>query len=258
MERAALADSAAAGRDIGGMATGEIGDRLAYAAGLFLGDGNGRLSRAGTTGSGRVGFRIVNDVTVGGSFGLGRTEAVDTDDPNGLVGRASSGYRFFEQVYVHGRRARTGADARWARGPWRVDAELLRTDEQRLEQGLDFEDLPRVIGTGWSLAVTRELGRGGGRSRLGWRELDLGLRVDYLGFDDAGPQTGSDSVRARATDVRPRSVLTATAGVSWEPIPWTRVMTNASWERYDETRSGPRPGRAGFLVVGTRLQVALP
>jgi hypothetical protein len=45
---------------------------------------------------------------------------------------------------------------------------------------------------------------------------------------------------------------------SWQPTPWTRMMTNASWEHYDETRSGPEPGRSGFLTLGTRLQVELP
>ena len=257
LERAAVAQFAAAGRDIGGVAYGEIGRRLTYEAGVFMGDGNGRAFRAGTTGVGRVEFALTGDLEVGGSFSMGRTEAIDTEDPNGLVGRSSSGYRFFDQVYVNGWRGRTGADATWERGPWRVDGEFMRVDEQRVEQGLDFEDLPRAVATGWSLALTRQLFRRG-QNRVRWHEIELGVRVDALGFDDSGPRTDFESVRPRATDIRPRGVLTTTAGVSWQPSAWTRVMTNASWEHYDETRAGPDPGRSGFLALGTRLQVGLP
>jgi hypothetical protein len=258
MERAALADTIAAGRDIGGMATGEIGDRFDYEAGVFVGDGNGRAARSGPTGAGRADVAVGDDFDVGASFSVGNTEAVDTDDPNGLLGRAASGYRFFEQVYVHGLRTRIGADAGWDRGPWRVVAEFMRADEQRLEQGLDFEDLPRLVSTGWSVGVLRTLGRQPGRRRVRWREVELGIRLDSVAFDDSGPRTGNDSVRARATDIRRRGVLATTLGLSWQPMTWTRVMTNASWEHYDETRSGPEPGRAGFLSLGTRLQLNLP
>lgn len=258
MERAALAHTIAAGRDLGGMATGEIGDRFDYEAGVFVGDGNGRAARAGPTAAGRADVGLGGDVEVGASFSVGRTEAVDTDDPNGLLGRSASGFRFFEQVYVNGLRTRLGADAEWDRGPWRVAAEYMRADEQRLEQGLDFEDLPRLVSTGWSIGVLRTFGRQPGRRRIRWHEVELGARLDSLVFDDSGPRTGSDSVRARATDIRRRGVLATTLSVSWQPAPWTRVMTNASWEHYDETRSGPQPGRSGFLALGTRLQLNLP
>jgi hypothetical protein len=257
LERAALADSASAGRDVGAALFGDVGDRLTYEAGVFAGDGNGRASRSGTAAAGRVEFAVTGDIELGGSFSMARTDAVDSEDPNGPVGRAPSSFRFFEQVYTHGWRVRSGADVRWERGPWRVDGELLRLDEQRREQGLDFEDLPRLVGLGWSASITHQLFRRQG-DRVRWREIELAGRVDVLGFDDSGRATDMDSVRARATDIRPRSVLTTTLGASWSPSTWTRVMTNASWEHYDETRSGPRAGRPGFLVIGTRLQVSLP
>ena len=258
LERAAVAQTLAAGRDIGGMATGEIGERFTYEAGVFAGDGNGRAVRGAATGASRLEVALTDDLEIGGSFGAGRTEAIESDDPNGLVGRSASGFRFFDQVYVNGLRTRGSVDADWDRGSWRVWGEFMRTDEQRREQGLEFEDLPRVVGTGWSVAVTRDLGRRQGRDRIRWREIELALRLDSVGFDDNGPRTGNDSVRARATDIRPRRVLATTVGASWQPTPWTRIMTNASWEHYDETRSGPEPGRSGFLTLGTRLQVELP
>ncbi len=258
MERAAVAQTLAAGRDIGGMLYGDLGERVSYDAGLFAGDGNGRAGRADATAAARTEVALADGLEIGGSVAVGRTEAVDTRDPNGLVGRSPSGYRFFDQVYVHGRRTRASVDADWERGPWRVTGELMRAGDQRLEQGLDFEDLPPLVGTGWSVALTRALGRDRGVSRVRWREIALALRLDSIGFDDSGPRSGNDSVRARATDIRPRGVLTTTLGVSWQPSAWTRVMTNASWEHYDETRSGPEPGRSGFLALGTRLQIALP
>lgn len=261
LERSALSESLAAGRDIGAMLTGEVGSRLGYQAGVFAGDGNGRGDRSGVTGAGRAEWQTAGDLDVGASFGMSRTGADDTEDSNGLLGRASSGYRFFEELYVDGWRLRTGVDAEWTPGPWRVRAEFLRTNEQRREQGLDVEDLPAAVGTGWSAEVTRRFFRRGGsgsRARNRWREFDASLRADWLGFDDNGPATDRDSVRARATDIRPRSVLTGTAGVSWSPTSWTRVLTNASWEKYSDPRTGPEPGREAFWVFGTRLQLELP
>jgi hypothetical protein len=258
MERSALSESLAAGRDIGAMLTGEIGSRLEYQAGVFAGDGNGRGDRAGVTAAGRAEWQLAGDLDVGTSFSISRTEADDTQAPDGLIGRASSGYRFFDGLYVDGWRLRSGADAEWTPGPWRVRGEFLRTDESRHAQGLDFEDLPTAVGTGVTAEVTRQFLRRGGNNRNRWREFDISLRVDWLGFDDNGPETDRDSVRARATDVRPRSVLAGTAGVSWSPTNWTRVLTNVSREKYSDPRTGPEPGRASFWVFGTRLQLELP
>lgn len=258
LERAALADAISGGRDLGAMVVGEVGSRLDYRGGVFAGDGNGRASRAGTTASGRVELALARSLELGGSVSVGRTRAADTEDPNGLVGRSSAGYRFFDQVYVDGRRSRAGVDLAWTRRPWRVTGEFMQARDERRAQGLDFEDLPSVVATGWSVAATREFGRQTGASWWRWRAIDVSGRIDYLGFDDSAPPTGRDSVRPRATDIRPRSVLASTAGVSWRPTAWSRVMVNAAWERYRERRSAPEPGRSGFLALGTRLQVQLP
>ena len=259
LERAALSESLGAGRDIGGMLTGEIGSGFDYQAGVFAGDGNGRDERAGVTGAGRAVWHEWNDIEIGGSFGMSRTEAVDTEAPNGLLGRSSSGFRFFDELYVHGWRFRSGVDGEWSPGPWRIRGEFLRADEQRRGQGLDFEDLPRAVGTGWSAEVSRQFGRRAQNPRVfRWREVDVNLRVDRLGFDDSGPSSGLDSVRARATNIRPRRVTSSTIGASWRTTPWTRVMTNATWEKFSDSRSGPRPGRAGFWAFGTRLQIEFP
>jgi hypothetical protein len=259
MERSALSESLAAGRDVGVMATGEIGRRFDYEAGVFAGDGNGRGARSGWTGAGRAEWALTGNLTMSGSFSGGLTSSVDADPPTGLEGRAPSGYRFFEELYVQGLRLRTGADVVWTSRPWTVAGEVLRAYDQRSEQGLDFEDLPGTVGLGWSASITREFGRRSRGPRSRWREFDLSVRLDQLSFDDTGADTGRDSVRARATDIRARGAATLTTGVSWRPTRWARVLTDASAERYSEPRSAPEAGKRGYyLVIGTRLQVELP
>jgi phosphate-selective porin len=258
LERPALASSLAAGRDLGVMASGDLGKAAGFQAGVFAGDGNGRISRAELTSAGRIVWSWTNALEFGASFSAGRTSADDSDPANGLEGRTASGYRFFERVYVKGLRLRAGADARWTPGPWRVTAEVLRTRDERLEQGQEFEDLPAVAGVGWSVAVTRRFGRRqGARARL--REWEVGLRLDGLSFDDEGAETGSDSVRPRATNVRSKSAQTLTSSVSWGPSRWARVLADVAVERYDEPRSAPEAGRREpYWTAGMRLHVELP
>jgi phosphate-selective porin len=257
MERSALSSSAEAGRDLGGMLTGEIGKQLEYQVGLFAGDGRGRASRADVTTAGRLTWSPATDLEIGTSASLGRTSADETEPGNGLGGRTPSGYRFFDRLYVHGRRQRFEADAVFTPRGWTVAAEAVHAADQRLEQGLDFDDLPSVVATGWSLAVNRRLWRRPGGSSV--REIDVGLRFDWLSFDDSAADTGRDSVRLRAADIRSRSAGTLTAGVSWRPTPWSRVLANASWERYGDVRSAPAPGKASpYVTVGTRFQIELP
>jgi hypothetical protein len=259
LERSALALAAAPGRDIGAMVTGRLGRRLGYEAGLFAGDGNGRRSRAGLTVAARADWRLARDLEVGAYTSIGRTAAVDDDPANGLEGRSSSGYRFFERVYVDGRRVRTGADAEWTPGRWRLTAEYLRAGDTRDGVGLDFEDLPSVVAQGWSAEVARAFGRRSGGARARLRAFDLGVRVDALGFDDSGPATLAASVRPRATDIRARAARTLTASASWRPTRWARVIGQAGLEHFSESRSAPEAGNPGtYVTFGTRLQLELP
>ena len=258
MERSALSTSVTPGRDLGAMLTGEIGRKLDYQAGFFAGDGRGRGSRAGRTSAGRVTWTLVRDLELAGTFSEGRTRAVDADPANGLIGRAPSGYRFFDRAYVQGERIRVGADLEWSPRSWRFTAEAIRADDERRGQGLDLEDLPSIVATGWSAAVVKQIGRRRGQARSRLREWDLGLRYDELAFDDAGPETASDSVRPRAADVRPRAARTLTSSLSWAPARWSRVIGNAGFERYTEPRTAPEPGRHSYWTFGMRLQLAIP
>lgn len=258
MERAAFAMTIAPGRDIGAMVSRDVGQAWAVEAGVFAGDGNGRDSRAGLTAAAHLAWKPVRDLDVGVAVSQGETRARDEDAPNGLVGRSTVWYRFFDRLYVQGRRARIGSDVRWSPGPWRITAEVMRAADERSAQGLDGENLPGVVAHGWSAAVRRQLGRRAGAARTRWREMDVMLRLDGLSFDDSAPPTGRDSVRPRATDVRAKGVTTATLGVSWVPARWARVLTNVGVERYSERRSAPEAGRRDYWTAGTRLQIELP
>ena len=177
--------------------------------------------------------------------------------PQWLEGRTSTDTGF--QRLRGGLRARFAADANWRHGNWRVTGEVLRATDARNGQGLDLEDLPALVGLGWSSAVTREFGRRRGKNRSRIHEWDLALRFDSLAFDDDGTETTADSVRPRATDVRARGAQTLTTAASWKLSRWARIVAQAAADRYTEGRSAPDAGRAGvYWSFGTRLQLELP
>jgi hypothetical protein len=259
MERAALAQLAAPGRDVGAMLQGDIG-RVAYQTGVFAGDGRGRGSRADLTSATRVVWNPPGDFEFGGSFSVGQTSAVDADPANGIEGRTTSGYRFFERVYVNGLRVRLGGDVAWSPGPWRVAVEGGRVTDARDGQGLEFENLPSVQSIGYSASLVRQFGRrGGGQPRSRFREVDLGVRVDGLHFDDSGPETDRSSTRLRATDIRARGARSVTMTASWQPTRWSRVLASGGLDTFTDARSAPEAGRSGgYWSAGTRLQIELP
>lgn len=259
LERSALSLALAARRDMGVQADGRAG-AFRYAAGVFAGDNVGNDARSGLSAAGRVEWRASQVFSIGLFGSIGRVTAVDSDAPNGIEGRAASGYRFAEGVYVDGRRARTGGSAEWTPGKWRIEAEAIRLRDERRGQGLDFEDLPAAVGTGASLAVRRELGRPGRGwlHRLHLLPSELGARWDTLLLDDAGA-SGTDSVRPRATNIRRRAYQGLTAGGTWRLDRHIRLLGNVGAERYSDTRSAPVAGRQGFYpTVALRLQIEWP
>jgi hypothetical protein len=250
LERTGLGQELAARRDIGAALHGRFGRRrFDYEVGVFAGDNNGANRRSGLTAAGRLEWEPARNLVFGAYGSEGRLHATETDPENGLEGRLSSGYRFFESVYVQGRRTRLGGDVEWSPGPWQITAETLRTRDERQEQGVDLNDLPSVVGIGASVTT---------RLRFGSRR-DVSVRYEYLGFDDVGPETAFASVRPRASDLRARSGQNVTFGASWGVTRWARVMGNAGLEWYSDRRSAPEAGQEGaYWTLGTRMQVELP
>jgi len=249
LERTGLAQSLAAQRDVGAMVHGRARKRIDYEVGLFAGDKNGSRERSGLVGAGRVEWEPLRRLILAAYASEGRLEAVDSDPANGLSGRLPSGYRFFESVYVQGNRRRIGGDVEWSPGNWQFTGEALRVRDERREQGVDFDDLPSVVGTGASVTA---------RWRFA-RRRDVAARYEYLGFDDVGPVTAMESVRPRAADVRARAGQSVTLGGSWRVARWMRLMGNAGVDWFSEPRSAPDPGRrGGYVRLGTRLQIEFP
>ena len=249
MERSAVGQVLAAHRDLGLSLHGDLGSKFDYDVGLFAGDNNGTRRRSGLTAAGRLEWEAAGNLVMAFYGSEGRLTAVDSEPENGLEGRLSSGYRFYENVYVDGRRTRLGGDIEWSPGRWQFTVEALRVREERNQQGVDLDDLPSVVGLGatfstrWRFATRRE----------------LTARYEYLGFDDVGPETEMASVRSRASDIRPRSGQAITLGGSWRLQRWLRVMSNAGVEWYSDARTAPEPGRdTGYWTLGLRLQVELP
>lgn len=264
LERTPFTNSLAVGRDIGARVDGRVA-RLSYDVGMFAGDGVGRDDRAGLITAGRVNLDLPHGLEVGGSVSSARTRAHDSEPANGPATSSTSGYRFADGVYVQGLRLRLGADMQWTPGRWRLVAEALRLRDAREEQGLDHEDLPAAIGTGFSATVVRRL-----RTRrdpagaplanaLLRRPLDIAVRYDYISIDDVNGASGVDSVRPRATNIRARASHGLTLGSTWSVGPWMRVLGNAGLEHYSDARSAPEPGRNGvYWTFGARLQLEIP
>jgi hypothetical protein len=249
LERSSLSSALAAGRDLGARAELRLRRDLRADTGIFVGDGRGRQARAGWTAAGRINWEPFRHADVGVSASLGEARAVvDAAPENGVNGRSATGYRFFDRLYVNGRRRRLGADVQWVAGPWRLNAEILDLREQRRAQAADASDLPDLVGRGVTIST-----------RWQRKRPLVGFRYDRLAFDDVGPETGAASVRPRASDIRPLAVEGLTLSAGWRVAPWLLALGDASAERYLDARSAPSPGRRGpYLTVGARLQLELP
>ena len=249
LERTALGGSLSAERDLGVSLHGDIGQHVDYDIGVFAGDNNGASSRSGLTGAGRLEWEPRGDLVLAMYGSEGRLSAVESGPENGLEGRLSSGYRFFENLYVQGRRTRIGTDVEWSPGRWQFTVEALRVRDERQEQGVDLDDLSPLVGVAVNVTT---------RWRFASRR-DLVVRYEHVGFDDAGPETEMGSVRPRAADVRARSAQAVTFGGSWGVTRWLRFMGNAGVEWFSDPRTAPDAGiNRGYWTLGTRLQLQLP
>ena len=271
IERAVLVDSIGAGRDWGGMLSGELGRVLEYRAGVFEGDSRTSRTRAGTTAAARMVLKPWKWLDVAGSFSQGDVVAdpvsADTSpSPKGLEGTSGTGYEFFQGVYVNGRRRRWGADARIQGGPVALWGEFLEAREERKGQGPTLEDLPDVYGRGWSATATwlvtgerktRTIRPGRGLF-AGAGAVELSARYEELWFDDVS-NDGFESAGSRAANVRPAGIRSFTGGLSWWPTSFLRFQGNALLERYDDPLRAPEPGNTGdYVSLLGRIQVHLP
>jgi len=94
---------------------------------------------------------------LGVSYNEGRVKAEDETaaDPQakGLTARGPGGFRFSTRHFVDGRRRRLGADGAF-HAVRRAQGRDRRGWEERNGQGATFDDLPRVVTTGWAVSGT--------------------------------------------------------------------------------------------------------
>ena len=271
IERSVVVESIAPGRDWGGTLSGELGRSFEYNVGVFEGDSRTSTRRAGTTAAGRLVLKPAGWLDLGGSFSQGDVVAdpltPGTDPrPKGLEGTSGTGYEFFPGVYVNGQRRRWGLDARLQGGPVSLWGEFLESREERKGQGPTLEDLPDVLGRGWSATATW-LVTGDRKTRTirparglfgGAGAIELSARYEELWFDDVSNE-GFESAGSRAANVRPAGIRTFTGGLSWWPTRFLRLQGNALLERYDDPLRAPEPGNSGdYVSVLGRIQVHLP
>ena len=266
----------APGRDRGLMVHGRILNRLVrYELGVF--DHDGRNARSQNP------ERVFGERSLAGRFLVqpfrtSKSAAADlqlgvaftsSDVPQGL--RSLRGLTTFEETFfdpdmwVQGRRERTGFELRWRPGPFSVKSEYIRVTTERRGQSVEDTDLSPLLATGWYVsgtwAVTGENKAGGlNKPRRpflggGFGALEVAVRLEELSFSSVGTD-GAPSFSVRADVVEVASDRVATIGASWYLNQWIKLQFNAIGEALENTRRGQAiPNRSWSYV--TRFQFTL-
>lgn len=274
IERSLLASQVAPGRDTGVMLHGRLADGvLRYQTGVFRHDGDNARVNGERVGegvwAGRVlatpwahGPRLLRTLEAGGGVTAGRIE----EGLNGLRGRTLSGYDFTEAVYVKGRRVRMEIEGGWAPGPFGLDAEYVRLQDQRNGQGLGDVDLPDALMQGWSVGatwvLTGERKNGGVEPRRrflqdGAGAVELAARIETLRFGSRGTGGEEPFANPRAANLLENRDRILTLGVNWYLNPFARVIVNATREDIRDPERSPIFGRTRFWGAACRLQFVL-
>lgn len=268
-------------RDRGLMASGDLG-RASYEIGIFDDDGDNAesnqpqfvregedLNNVGPS----IAVRVIGDVLrvlpVGrlrsANVGIAFTTSDIPEGLNSLRGESVWGKRFFERVYVKGRRQRYGAQFDWSPGPASLKAEWMQSREDRKEQSNRDQDLSTFIGEAWyvsgtwfitgedkdnSVKVKSPLLQGGPGA------IELAARIERLGFRSAAT-TGLAFTNPRNDRQVPNSDTVFTAGVNWTTSKWTRVIVNAIHEDFEDQSRTPLPnsGTTSFWSGLVRLNI---
>jgi hypothetical protein len=131
----------------------------------------------------------------------------------------------------------------------------------------ELEDLPAVITWGW--AASAHLA-GDGRAfrtmtsspsldlrRTGGHRSQPALRGPFRSTTPGRRPERAVPRSVRKTCGRP-SANALTAGLSWWPTRWMRVLGNASWERFARVDCAGNRRRGEYFTVSARLQLQLP
>jgi phosphate-selective porin len=245
--RSRISARLAPGRDRGVMAHGKLlKNRIAYQAGVFQHDGDNALPKKATrSGGGRtMAARLVVEPfraskTAIANLHVGAAVSM-ASIPLGLPSvraRTVFGSSFFDSdVWVRGRRQRTGLEAAWRPGPFSVRAEFIRLTDERREQAVDGGDLSPLVAQGWYVSGTYRLAR-----------LEAATRIERLSFGNTSGHPDASSSR-RAEVILGNFDRVVTFGVNWYVNRWVKLQANLIREQLHD---------ASFWSRVLRLQVAI-
>lgn len=261
--RALGSTSIAPGRDRGMMFFGDLG-HVNYEAGVFDDDGDNAesnepqfvsegedLNSVGPSVAARVTGDLFRGLPVGkfrsANVGIAYTNSDVPEGLNSLRAETVWGKKFFDRVYVKGRRQRLGAQFKWTPGSVGLNAEWMQSREQRNEQSNRNEDLSDVLATAWyvsgtwfltgekkdnNIKVKHPLFHGG----IG--AIELAARYEQMGMESAS-KTGTAFTNPRADNLKPNSDHVWTVGINWTTSKWTRVIINAIHESLEDPSRAP-------------------
>ena len=260
--RSRISSRLAPGRDRGVSVHGRVlKNILTYEAGVFRNDGdNARPSNSARVyGSTTSAFRVVAHPFRGTKKAMGDLQIgaamTSSDVPLGFPAvraRTVLGASFYNSdVWVQGRRQRTGLEARWQPGRMSIQSEYIRLTDERRGQSVTDEDLAPLVAQGWYVSGTYGLTRK--RNRFG--RVEAAVRYETLSFGSNSDETPSTSVRADA--VLGNSHRATTLGVNWQVNKWVKLQANLIREDIERPSMGPLPQRARFWSRAFRLQLTL-
>jgi phosphate-selective porin len=261
--RALGSTAIAPGRDRGMMAFGDLG-HFNYEAGVFDDDGDNAesnepqfvsegadLNSVGPSIAARVTGDLLRALPVGklrsANFGVAYTNSDVPEGLNSLRAETVWGKKFFDRVYVKGRRQRIGAQFNWTPGSAGINAEWMQAREQRNEQSNRNEDLSDVLSTAWYVSGTWYVtGEKKDKNikvkhpflKGGVGAIELAARYEEMGMKSAST-TGTAFTNPRADHLLPNSDKVWTAGVNWTTSKWTRVIVNAIHESIEDPNRTP-------------------
>jgi phosphate-selective porin OprO and OprP len=276
--RSRVASRLAPGRDRGVMVHGKVlNEVIAYEAGVFQHDGNNARPSASARVFGRQSsaarlsiapFRRSKSALADFHAGVAVSGTTIPEGFPAVRARTVLGASFFDSdVWVKGRRQRTGLEARWRPGPFSMQAEYIRLTDERRGQGVEDGDLSPLLAEGWyvsgTLAITGERKSDGLETPQrpfhpfskwgGFGAVEMAARFETLGFGSAGG-TGNLSTSTRADNVLGNADHVLTCGVNWYLNRWVKIQANLIRERLHDPLMGPVPGRAGFWSRVIRFQ----
>lgn len=261
--RSRISSRLAPGRDRGMSVHGRVlKGTISYEAGVFGSDGDharasnsDRMSGRRTLAGRVVAYPFRSSKSALATLQVGAAISA-TNVPLGFPAvraRTVFGASFYDSdVWVQGRRQRSGIEARWQPGRVSIQSEYIRLTDQRRGQSVEGGDLSPLIAHGWYLSGT--YGITGKRNRYG--RVEAAVRYETLSFGSTGG-SGERSTSARADAVLGNVDRVTTFGANWQVNRWVKLQANLIHEGIGRPAMGPAPQRPGFWSRAFRLQLTL-